>query len=166
VSSSLILLLFIFPILPLVSNYSPPLSSLRRRPSKSHTQFNEDEQILLPKPALVETNSKSHEAVNTQTIIPHPLPIQTIVPSGGNEGSGWIFNTARDAQNYGLRESQCSSAFEPLFAELDRAIEYRKVVGNITSDDVDIGWVKDGAMRIMIFERQVITFLQSGSTTP
>src|ERR1700753_4368336 len=62
-------------------------------------------------------------------------PPPTLPPVGG-----WTFNTDRDERNFGLSEEQCSVAFPNFYAEIDRAVKYRKDQGfpNITNDLVDI----------------------------
>lgn len=68
---------------------------------------------------------------------------------------GWSFDAKRDAKNYGLSPEQCDAAFPKLWAEIDRAVAHRKKVGNITPDEVKIGWKIDGIVRAMIYDRQV-----------
>lgn len=67
----------------------------------------------------------------------------------------WTFTPRRDANNYGLSESQCLSAFPELYAEIDRAIAYRRKTGNITLSDVEVGWRGDGIVRAMIVSGQL-----------
>jgi hypothetical protein len=94
----------------------------------------------------------SSEATTTKVIQPEGSP----VPSPDtNNTHGWEFTSTRDGNNYGLSELQCTSAFEPLFQELDRAIAYRERVGPLTTNDIDIGWAKDGVVRAMIYDHQV-----------
>lgn len=68
---------------------------------------------------------------------------------------GWAFDAKRDAKNFGLSPEQCDAAFPKLWAEIDRAVAHRKKVGNITPDEVKIGWKIDGIVRAMIYDRQV-----------
>jgi hypothetical protein len=70
---------------------------------------------------------------------------------------GWTFDPVLDERNFGLSEEQCSVAFPGFYAEVDRAIKYRKDKGlhNITSELVDIAWRPDEIMRAMIYNKQV-----------
>lgn len=95
------------------------------------------------------------KGATTQTDAPTP----SAAPSTHEEGQ-WSFNTTRDERAYGLAAEQCDAAFPGLFTEIDRAVEYRKKVGKITPDDVDISWKDYGAVRAAIINQQVspITF--------
>ena len=88
------------------------------------------------------------EPVKSVTIIP-PLAQNTLIPGT------WIFNTTRDEKAYSLTEERCDSAFPALFTEIERAVEYRKKVGIITQEDVDISWKDVEAVRAMIIDQQV-----------
>jgi hypothetical protein len=83
-----------------------------------------------------------------------PLPTEVLLPDyvRANE---WVFNSTRDAGNYGLSTEQCDAAFPGLFQELERAASYRKTVGRIALDDVDLSWTREGVVRAMIVEQQV-----------
>jgi hypothetical protein len=84
--------------------------------------------------------------------IPKPKP-PTRPPIGG-----WTFDPKRDERNFGLSDDQCSAAFPDFYAEIDRAVQYRKEkgLGNVTSDLVDIGWRDNEIMRAMIYDKQVL----------
>lgn len=70
--------------------------------------------------------------------------------------SGWQFDYKRDGKNYGLTEEQCNVAFPELFKEIDRAVEHRKEKwGEITLDEVEVGWRGDGIVRAMIHDNQL-----------
>lgn len=83
-----------------------------------------------------------------------PAPVQTQI-STADKAAQWNFTAARDERAYGLTAEQCDAAFPGLFTEIDRAVEYRKKIGNITIKDVDISWKDDGAVRAVIIDQQV-----------
>jgi hypothetical protein len=83
-----------------------------------------------------------------------PLPTGVFLP-GIVRANEWVFNSTRDAGDHGLRTEQCEAAFPSLFQEIERAASYRKTVGRITLDDVDISWAKAGVVRAMIVKQQV-----------
>ncbi|KAK0637551.1 Protein O-glucosyltransferase 1 [Lasiodiplodia hormozganensis] len=76
---------------------------------------------------------------------------------------GWAFDAKRDAKNFGLSPEQCDAAFPKLWAEIDRAVAHRKKVGNITPDEVKIGWKIDGIVRAMIYDRQLFILNARGA---
>jgi hypothetical protein len=109
-------------------------------------------------PTTIETTSSDLEGntspglqATTSTL---PLPTGIFLP-GYVRANEWVFNSTRDAGNYGLSTEQCHAAFPSLFQELERAVLYRKTVGQITLDDVDLSWTKAGVVRAMIVEQQV-----------
>ena len=109
-------------------------------------------------PTTIETPSSKLEGITspglqakTSTL---PQPTGVFLP-GYVRANEWVFNSTRDAGNYGLSTEQCHAAFPGLFQELERAASYRKTVGRITLDDVDISWTKAGVVRAMIVEQQV-----------
>jgi hypothetical protein len=158
----LLLLLLIFPLVPRNGGYTTPISSLLQSTSNFNDKPVEKTSTTKLPLLLVGTQASSVVPGTPQTTTIHAQPEQTTVPTClGYKDTDWVFSTTRDAQNYGLTEDQCSSAFRPLFAEIDRAVEYRKAVGNITVEDVDIDWVDEGAMRVMIYHRQVLNLLMS-----
>ncbi|OQN97956.1 hypothetical protein B0A48_16261 [Cryoendolithus antarcticus] len=68
----------------------------------------------------------------------------------------------RDARNYGLSEDQCTEAFPDLYVEIDRAVAHRKKIGNITLDELDVGWRGDGIVRAMIHDNQLYVINAAG----
>jgi hypothetical protein len=109
-------------------------------------------------PTTIETPSSKLEGITspdlqakTSTL---PQPTGVFLP-GYVRANEWVFNSTRDAGNYGLSTEQCHAAFPGLFQELERAASYRKTVGRITLDDVDLSWTKAGVVRAMIVEQQV-----------
>ncbi|KAI9656223.1 MAG: hypothetical protein M1821_004886 [Bathelium mastoideum] len=69
------------------------------------------------------------------------------------EEEGWTFDVQRDSGDYGLSDWQCQAAFPQLYAELNRALAYVHIEGNITIEDVDISWKERGLVRAMIYDR-------------
>ena len=68
----------------------------------------------------------------------------------------WRFDYARDGKNYGLSEEQCNLAFPELYQEVDRAVAYRRKIGqNVSLEDVEVGWRGDGIVRAMIRDNQL-----------
>ncbi|KAK5127989.1 hypothetical protein LTR85_005106 [Meristemomyces frigidus] len=67
----------------------------------------------------------------------------------------WEFDYRRSGRNYGLSEDQCSVAFPELYKEVDRAVAYRRRVGNVTLEDLEVGWRGDGIVRAMIHNNQL-----------
>jgi len=122
----------------------PPLTSPTVASSRDPTT------IETPSSDLEGNNSPSLQA-KTSTL---PLPTVLFLP-GYVRADEWVFNSTRDAGNYGLSTEQCDAAFPGLFQELERAASYRKAVGRITLDDVDPSWTKAGVVRAMIVEQQV-----------
>ena len=73
-----------------------------------------------------------------------------------SKSKNWTFDPARDSANYGLEDDQCEAAFPDMFLEIDRAKRWRQErFGNITDEDLDLGWRDFGVLRAMIHERQV-----------
>jgi hypothetical protein len=58
-------------------------------------------------------------------------------------------------ESYGLGSSECSAEFGSLFKEIERAAAYRKSIGDVTKSDVNLEWIKDGAVRAMIYRQKV-----------
>lgn len=68
----------------------------------------------------------------------------------------WRYDYARDGKNYGLSEEQCNLAFPELYEEVDRAVAYRRAVGqNVSLQDMEVGWRGDGIVRAMIRDNQL-----------
>jgi len=81
----------------------------------------------------------------------------TSEPSGILEPSKWYFDTARDEKVFTLDDSQCASAFSGLFTDIERATKYRKSIGHVTPEDLDLSWQEDGGIRAMVFDQQVFS---------
>jgi len=71
----------------------------------------------------------------------------------------WSFNKTRDERAYGLYTAQCYVTFPGLFADIERAIVYRKNSRSYIPEDIDISWKQDGAVRAAILNQQVVFFL-------
>lgn len=92
---------------------------------------------------------------------PHPHPDHQGPPISHSQSHvgpprlPWEFDYKRHGRKYGLSEDQCSTAFPELYKEVDRAVEFRRRVGNITLSDLDVGWRGDGIVRAMIHDNQL-----------
>lgn len=82
-------------------------------------------------------------------------------PMGDEEILSWSFDAKRDAQNYALSFMQCNKAFNKLFKELDRAKMFQKSIGRISPADININWVKSGAVKALIYNGHVSTLIHS-----
>ncbi|KAF2136318.1 uncharacterized protein K452DRAFT_237718 [Aplosporella prunicola CBS 121167] len=67
----------------------------------------------------------------------------------------WSFITVRDSRNYGLSEAQCDAAFPRLWSDIERGLAYRKEVGNITVEDMELNWRQEAVVRAMIYDHQL-----------
>ena len=67
----------------------------------------------------------------------------------------WAFDYRRDGRKQGLNEEQCLSAFPELYKEVDRAVAYRRRVGDIALQDLDVGWRGDGIVRARTHDNQL-----------
>ncbi|KAF2435421.1 hypothetical protein EJ08DRAFT_580281 [Tothia fuscella] len=86
-----------------------------------------------------------------------PLPTSLITPlEDGDLVPGWAFDSRRDERNFGLRGAQCESAFPDYYKEIGRAVEFQQTRGNVTEEEVDISWRKEGEIiRLMIYDHQL-----------
>jgi hypothetical protein len=66
----------------------------------------------------------------------------------------WEFQPDRDAEDYGLTDNQCSSAFPKLFIEIDKAVA-RRENNPITMEELDSREKSNGLIRGMIFNAEV-----------
>jgi hypothetical protein len=94
------------------------------------------------------------------------LSSATAAPTSMNSSKGdgnWEFDTARDSEAWDLTEAQCNSAFPGLFSEIDRAAAYRKSLGQVRPEEIDISSEADVAtgavVRVMIKDQRVLTTL-------
>jgi hypothetical protein len=73
------------------------------------------------------------------------------------EGEHWVFDYRRDANNYGLREEQCTAAFPGLFEDISRARQHWKEVkkANVTAEDLYSFELTKGMVRAMIYGGEV-----------
>lgn len=68
----------------------------------------------------------------------------------------WTFEGERDANNPALTAEQCDAAFPDLYYEIDRSVQWWKERKHtITSDDIDISWRRDAAMRVLVYDNQI-----------
>ncbi|KAK5133218.1 hypothetical protein LTR08_008053 [Meristemomyces frigidus] len=85
----------------------------------------------------------------------HGAPIAHSQSHIGPATAAWEFDYRRDGGKQGLSEEQCAAAFPELYVEVDRAVAYRIRVGNVTLDDLDVGWRGDGIVRARIYDNQL-----------
>jgi len=85
---------------------------------------------------------------------PTPSHSESHLTSSPPEPS-WEWDYQRDRRNYGLSEAQCGAAFPLLYREVDRAVTYRRRVGNVTLEDLDVGWRGDGIVRALIHNNEL-----------
>lgn len=98
------------------------------------------------------------------SVRPPPSPPQEPVgpPLSHSQSHGpttsfpWEFKKRRDARNFALTEHQCLIAFPELYKEVDRVVDYRRTkAGNVTLEELDVGWRGDGIVRAMIHDNQL-----------
>lgn len=132
-------------ILALILYLDSPLKRLRAS-SKSTLR-------IIAAKIPVEILSKQHFSIEAT---PAPSSILSTADEViQSQGQTWVFNHTRDKTAYGLTSQQCDMAFSVLFTDIDRAVDYQKKYGEITAEDLDLSWKKDGAFRVMIFDQQV-----------
>ena len=117
------------------------------------------------KPSLSKTSSSTASAQTTSLSGSTGLSVSEIQEMCDHETQqqqkSWRFDPARDSANYGLEDEQCESAFPELYHEINRAQKWRfENHGNITEEDLDLGWKEVGVLRAMIYERQVCWYRQ------
>jgi len=85
------------------------------------------------------------------------VPWSELAGSGGSIPSpqDWDFNPVRDADDFTLREEQCSTAFPELYHEIDRSVAFWGNRGGVQRADTDIGFAELGAARLRISRKQV-----------
>ncbi|KAH7319226.1 glycosyl transferase family 90-domain-containing protein [Rhexocercosporidium sp. MPI-PUGE-AT-0058] len=77
--------------------------------------------------------------------------------------SEWSFDKSRDARDYTLTADQCNTAFPGLYAEIDGAVAYRKKIGRLAPEDVDISLSKQGLVRALIADQQLYVIQETVS---
>lgn len=115
-------------------------------------------------PILPPDSGKHATKIESQLHVTYADKVSSDIPSpssdhineeGVPDEAVWTFNTTRDEKLHGLSEDQCDAAFPGLYMEIERAVNYRKRVGSITIEDVDISWKDDGVVRAIIIDQQV-----------
>lgn len=87
---------------------------------------------------------------------PSAQPPQVITAPPRPAPGQWRFEAARDANNPALTSEQCDAAFPDLYHEIDRSVKYWNDKKHmITPDDIDIGWRRDAAMRVLVHDNQL-----------
>ena len=81
-------------------------------------------------------------------------PLEPCSPVPADEN--WEFQAWRDAENYGLSDHQCETAFPKLFVEIDKSVARRGT--NITFHDIDSQKQLNGMVRAMVYNGQVCRF--------
>ena len=123
-----------------------------------HIQKPEASSIDVPKTTFISSIKETSTAEDR-------IPTSVSEVNDDEDKDGWYFDSARDARTFTLSDSQCSSAFSNLFFEIERAVTYRKSIGNVTPEDIDISWQDDGGVRAMICDQQVSFALVSSFST-
>jgi hypothetical protein len=118
--------------------------------SSTDSAYESDVSIQTAPPAPTATNPLSDPLTNIQELC-------EVEGYGHTTKEAWKFDPAKDSANYGLDEEQCNSAFPDMYQEIERAKKWRETSGhgNITYEDLDLGWREFGVLRAMIYERQV-----------
>ena len=94
-----------------------------------------------------------------------PIPSDDKTESDAPSSKAWVFDHKRDGRNYGLSEEQCLSAFPLLYTDIDRAVAYRRKIGqDISLQDVEVGWRGDGIVRAMVRDNQLYIIDAHGVT--
>lgn len=57
--------------------------------------------------------------------------------------------------NYTLSQAECSAQFPNLYREIDRAVAFRRQIGNVPPSEIDTSWKSSGAVRAMIYNQKV-----------
>lgn len=107
-------------------------------------------------PETILPSETSSAGVGSSTSSSHVLG-HSPLPKNPEPSASWTYYPAIHAKAYGLSSAQCDIAFPGLFAEIDRAAEYQKGVGMVTEKDTDISWKKEGAVKAMIVDQQVLS---------
>lgn len=99
---------------------------------------------------IIYQHLKSYDKVTDQSEKQHPItnvkPIHT---------SMWEFTTTQNDHAVGLSSEQCETARPKIYSEIDRAVNFRKRIGNITLEDLAISCAEDGLVRAMIVKKQM-----------
>jgi hypothetical protein len=104
------------------------------------------------------TTSVSTTVTSTSATKANPAaPTKTSSKSNGWFSLGWKFDSSRDSTAYALSSEQCQSSFPGLFTEIERGVDSRKEIGNITAEDLDITPRGNGAVHALILDQQVCT---------
>ena len=104
----------------------------------------------------------SHEGLSSYR--PSAQPVKTIPALQRPKANEWRFEEEKDGNNPGLTSEQCDAAFPDLYYEIDRSVKLWKDRGHeITPEDIDLGWRRDAAMRILIYNNQ-LRVLQAKNT--
>ncbi|KAF2747472.1 hypothetical protein M011DRAFT_467553 [Sporormia fimetaria CBS 119925] len=67
----------------------------------------------------------------------------------------WSFSFQRDANNYGLDEKQCQTAFPGLYEDLERARSHREATGNITEAELGSFTLTKGMVRALVYRSEL-----------
>lgn len=77
--------------------------------------------------------------------------------------SSWTFNTARDADDYGLSDAQCSAAFPKLYGEIDKTLALFNN-NHITQEQLDSQDLNGPKYRAMIYDGELYLLSDGGFT--
>lgn len=88
--------------------------------------------------------------------LPTPLERPPPVPYiQAPDDASWEFQASRDADNYGLSDQQCKTAFPKLFGEIEKSVASRQL-SNITAEDLDSQKWLNGMVRGMVYNGEVL----------
>jgi hypothetical protein len=85
-----------------------------------------------------------------------PAPVSPGEPGNLQKPKTYYPPLTAPGSDYGLSHTECRTKFPSLFDELDRSVALRKDLGNVSLADVDLSWKPYGAVRVMIYNHQVI----------
>lgn len=84
---------------------------------------------------------------------PHQqAPPPTIVNA---DDPNWKYDAEKHERRFGLSFAQCNSAFAGLYTDLESTMSHRKSLGDVTEEELDLKWKKDGAVRAMIHNQKL-----------
>ncbi|KAJ9628499.1 hypothetical protein H2203_002398 [Taxawa tesnikishii (nom. ined.)] len=104
------------------------------------------------------------------------LILNSLIPAGPEDqsfsrhlripfaGTEWSFNASRHANDFTFTEQQCDAAFPALYHEIDRALDYWGENGGVRAENIDLSWSKLGAIRALIYNKQLYVIESKNAT--